>query len=1048
MEPNKVRKLPCPPDLVWARLAAGAIAGAEAESLTAHASECPDCARTLRAAIDTLTSDDGETEQGDEIDIKTLAASMAQVHSRRWIGWRSGIVAAALLLVGGWFLLLRPAAPPLDLLAAAYSNPRTLEFRIAGASYAPRQVQRGEDAVVGAPEFHESLGRILRATSTGAADSGWLHAKGRAELLQGHFDAAIQSFKLAAHEGAGSPDFLIDFGVAYASRASRLSTSTDYTSAIELLTQALAHNPRNPAALFNRALAEDRLAFLDSAIRDLENCVAAETDAGWRQEAQSLLDELRKKRAKAFATPRELPDELRAEAGFERLLREGLSAAELRALAPILKQAHGDRWLTEVASSNTAGGQAARAIAALSAMAGIRSKSRREEYAKLQSEIDWLSAAALSEPLGAWRSFELLASESNRQDKTLCLSRSAHLPNYAARAYWWFAIQSALEISTCYSAEGSLDAAERSTNSAIGWAQQARYGTAEVRARGFLASHLGNEGRYRESIETSSTALAGIVAGRYPLDRAYQFYRNLAAAAERLERWQCARAATEMSVAVARHTGLTTLEMLGTLTLAEFSFRAGEREAARTQFLAAEKLAASLSLDSEVALFRAYSSALLRALEGDHAGAVALERQVLASRNLFLDARYLNVLSELELRSDRPEAARDHALEAIGRIASKPDEGRRFRDYDARASRSLVRAYVALKQYPAALEAWRGWTRRDRNLMGARRSAQPGETGVHTITIVPLDERIGIFAQAGNDVQFSWSALTAGEGLGLVRRLRTLCANFRSDPQTIRAVARQLLSGLQGDGKAFLPKGDVRLEAVGEWTAIPLLALIEDETAAYRLPASERSGCGAFSRELAVVQADAIGAEFQKQLPRLPHLEREAGLLRSTVPGAALLTGGTLTPRAVADAGAHSRWLHFSGHAVRLGNTAMLVAAPDPGAALEEERRGLWKLRPSERLCSDLIFFAACSTGVFKEMETIAPAQLADAALMAGARAALAALWDVDSEATTELAANFYSALRSGTDPARSLHEAARLLRRDARYSHPYYWAAFVLFEA
>src|SRR5262249_33873785 len=161
--------------------------------------------------------------------------------------------------------------------------------------------------------------------------------------------------------------------------------------------------------------------------------------------------------------------------------------------------------------------------------------------------------------------------------------------------------------------------------------------------------------------------------------RAQQFYRNLAAASERLVRLNTAFGATDMAAAVAHSTGLTTLEMLEHLRMAEFAERLGNTETKRAELIAAEALAGPLDLDVDTALYRAYTTASLRALEGDLNGAMSVEQQVLEARNLFLEAPYLVALAELELRSGKPEAAREHAQEAIRRIAVQPREGRRFR---------------------------------------------------------------------------------------------------------------------------------------------------------------------------------------------------------------------------------------------------------------------------------------------------------------------------------------------------------------------------------
>jgi len=64
----------------------------------------------------------------------------------------------------------------------------------------------------------------------------------------------------------------------------------------------------------------------------------------------------------------------------------------------------------------------------------------------------------------------------------------------------------------------------------------------------------------------------------------------------------------------------------------------------------------------------------------------------------------------------------------------------------------------------------------------------------------------------------------------------------------------------------------------------------------------------------------------------------------------------------------------------------------------------------------------------------------------AGARAVVASLWQVDDESTAELMRRFYRAiLKGGRRPADALRAAQLELRRDQRWSAPFYWAGFVL---
>ena len=66
--------------------------------------------------------------------------------------------------------------------------------------------------------------------------------------------------------------------------------------------------------------------------------------------------------------------------------------------------------------------------------------------------------------------------------------------------------------------------------------------------------------------------------------------------------------------------------------------------------------------------------------------------------------------------------------------------------------------------------------------------------------------------------------------------------------------------------------------------------------------------------------------------------------------------------------------------------------------------------------------------------------------LYAGANRVLATLWSVDDQATAEFMRHFYTALLTKQrTPAEALADARQALRKIPRYSHPWYWAAFVL---
>ena len=65
--------------------------------------------------------------------------------------------------------------------------------------------------------------------------------------------------------------------------------------------------------------------------------------------------------------------------------------------------------------------------------------------------------------------------------------------------------------------------------------------------------------------------------------------------------------------------------------------------------------------------------------------------------------------------------------------------------------------------------------------------------------------------------------------------------------------------------------------------------------------------------------------------------------------------------------------------------------------------------------------------------------------LYAGVRSVVASLWKVDDDATVPLMKTFYSRLQKGDPPSRALREAQLGMLKNAQFSEPYYWAAFVI---
>jgi CHAT domain-containing protein len=177
--------------------------------------------------------------------------------------------------------------------------------------------------------------------------------------------------------------------------------------------------------------------------------------------------------------------------------------------------------------------------------------------------------------------------------------------------------------------------------------------------------------------------------------------------------------------------------------------------------------------------------------------------------------------------------------------------------------------------------------------------------------------------------------------------------------------------------------------------------------------------------------------EFSKDLPALPFARTEAENIAKLSPGATLHLGQAAanSPALPKELAAH-RYLHFATH--------VELASP-PRIELTNSRLTLDNIY-ALTLDADLVTLSACRTALGKDLNGEGLLSFTHAFLYAGANRVLATLWSVDDQATAEFMRHFYTALLTKQrTPAEALADARQTLRKIPRYSHPWYWAAFVL---
>ncbi len=98
------------------------------------------------------------------------------------------------------------------------------------------------------------------------------------------------------------------------------------------------------------------------------------------------------------------------------------------------------------------------------------------------------------------------------------------------------------------------------------------------------------------------------------------------------------------------------------------------------------------------------------------------------------------------------------------------------------------------------------------------------------------------------------------------------------------------------------------------------------------------------------------------------------------------------------------------------------------------------------KLKAQMIVLSACQTGLGKQVENEGLVGLTRGFLANGTPRIISGLWKVDDTATSELMTGFYRAMfKENQSPSAALRIAQNELKAIPRFSHPRYWAGFVL---
>jgi CHAT domain-containing protein/cytochrome c-type biogenesis protein CcmH/NrfG len=776
----------CPADVDWNAVVSGVLPEKKIKLLLAHAATCTHCGYLLKEAITMMAEEATEEEEALLLELKTNRppwhAEMAQALRRtapaptwnerlkrsvfaRPIGLPgAGVIGLIIALVvvtwGAIDIWRRPSAEAL--IAQAYSERRTLEMRFDGAVYGPVRVERGDGSsnLEKPAVLLRAEARIAKMLGQSPNDGTWIDAKARADLLDCNYDAALQSLVRARELEPKSAAVLTDLATAYFMRGETTGKAMDYGHAIDLLGQVLAASPNDPVALFNRAIADERMVLYDDAAEDWEKFLQVETDPGWIAEGKQRFANLKQKieqrkglngvllGAPAQVLPvlltrmkqnggraemRSLDEDYLEFALTDWLHRVGNGASgkeekdssawnALGALSQLLQREHGDRWLADLV-----GGAHLHAwevgVHDLSEAANARSEGNTSALLRsaAAARVQFRRAGSKAGLVGADLEYEIGLNRSQQGNQCaatgtegLELARGAH--------YSWIETALLLEMSTCLGLQGDLAKASAYAERAVALADKSKYEGLRLDALFYLD---GVTAPWVASTDAWDRMRAGLEefwrTHSSPLYGGY-FYSDMVFGAEVEGMWDLAVEAAKEAVLF--HEGLKDRvgEAAACHQLAMAAEAAGDMRLADVQYeRAGDMLDKSAGSDPAALVTLRIENASLELRQNRIAEAAAklakAEKGLAELHSQYAYVPYDEALGELYIRSGLRKPAEQALTKAIaileGDTASLKSDREKllWHRENARAYRDLLEIYCRIDRDAARSFAFEEWYR-------------------------------------------------------------------------------------------------------------------------------------------------------------------------------------------------------------------------------------------------------------------------------------------------------------------------------------------------
>jgi CHAT domain-containing protein/tetratricopeptide (TPR) repeat protein len=1030
------------------------------EEVLAHAATCDFCGPLLREF--SIAAGQGTGSEKWRRGLARQQAGRTKPARLAWIG-----IAACLLVsasAGLWWMYQRNWGTE-ALLARAFTASRPFEYRLPDAGYAAQDARRGAggSSFDKPTELLRAEEQIRRRLAARADDAQALLLKGLAELEERDYEGSIESLTHASDITQPDTRALVALGCAYLLRGDVEKRSIDYGHALDLLLKAVQQSAQDRAALFNLAIAYEKLSLPDEAADTWNKLLKLPAD-GWTAEARTRLEnveKLRRARQKTEAAVMQDPAAFLAHRGngfrAERYLEvfwmkwlpqasvnvDAHGASEL--LATELERQNGDASVRDAVAA-VRPGKASQALAQLGeVMAGIRTGKPDAVWPLALSSLPVLEANGQFTAAARLRA-EMVYMDALQRRLPDCL-RDANLDLARIRAMTYPSITAQLHLDGggCAGVTAGLAAAR--TEYAIAERDLAAHGLwrQHLRAMAFLAAMDAFSGNHEGAWQTSVAGLESFWKTDAGLFQAENLQVDLGTSAAALG-WN--HAAASLYATATRFAGLAgspSMEATCRMDLSRLLEKIGDTAGEMREVDAAEHLFHSLPAGPDTT-YRLTFSGLRRAEAAIDVGRTAAGLSALdaiAAKPGALPAMY-----QAEL-----EQARGLAYLAQSNFAAAgPRFQRAIAAWETAHQPAPPETYAGLAQVQliggdasTALATWQA-SRPDFKVGGS--SAGRGHPPLIAFTILPRG--IVVFSKNDSVCHSRMVSATVPEVERMCRRFVRLCSSPESNQRELRGVARQIYQWmLAPELDRLAPGTHVQLQADGWTAAIPFAALTSRpyvfEQVEGRNPVSHENQPWGPDTPAVLISVPSARAPGGIRLPILSGARGEAEDVQSSLTHAALLTDDLATPDALRAALPHAAIFHFAGHGWSDAGNGALVLAPDASG----EARFLTSREIAGQNWSGcrLAVLSACLTAAGEQRGPINNQSLVRALLTAGAQQVLAAKWSISSEATRALMKEFYAQLTHGVSPPEALSRAEQALARQERWSHPYYWAAFEVFS-